>query len=92
MPTHEKTRETGTNPRAMGDAPRANGINERATARNKWALRNWKRAQEAKAAAGPAQWVVPTAQDFIPEPSIPGLTKREMAGVIRQWRKDGLLP
>lgn len=32
------SREDGTNPRALG-------TNERATVRNKWALRNWKKAQ-----------------------------------------------
>lgn len=34
------TREIGENPRALE-------TNERSTARNKWALRNWKRAQKA---------------------------------------------
>ena len=34
------TRRDGTNPRALG-------TNERATARNKWALRNWKRKNRA---------------------------------------------
>ena len=34
----KKTREHGTNPRALGTNPRAK-------ARNKWALRNWKRGK-----------------------------------------------
>jgi hypothetical protein len=36
-------RAIGTNPRATGMNPRLLGDNERSKARNKWALRNWKR-------------------------------------------------
>jgi hypothetical protein len=39
------TKASGTNPRALG-------TNERAQARNKWALRNWKRGQRRKQGQG----------------------------------------
>jgi hypothetical protein len=38
-----RTRKLGINPRALGTNPRALGTNERSRARNKWALRAWKR-------------------------------------------------
>jgi hypothetical protein len=40
------TRRDGTNPRALG-------VNERATARNKWALRTWKRQQKGGSTTTP---------------------------------------
>jgi hypothetical protein len=39
------SRAEGTNPRSLGTNPRALGANPRAKARNKWALRNWKRGR-----------------------------------------------
>jgi hypothetical protein len=41
-------RELGTSEREFGVNPRALGTNERARARNKWALRNWKRKRSKK--------------------------------------------
>jgi hypothetical protein len=42
-------RAHGSNQNALGLNPRARGTNQRAQARNKWALRNWKRKQRASA-------------------------------------------
>ena len=48
--TSDNPRKLGTNPRALGTNPRALGTNERSRARNKWALRAWKRRRRAKTA------------------------------------------
>ena len=45
----KRSRTDGTNLRALGINPRALRTNERVMARNKWALRNWKRKQHQAA-------------------------------------------
>lgn len=40
------SRACGSNPRSLGTNLRALGTNPRARARNKWALRQWKRRQQ----------------------------------------------
>jgi len=76
--------------------PRAAGTNERTTARNKWALRNWKRAQKAAANAQPEPVKTePTWADRMSEweralrakaKPKPASTDPEWTRAIRAWK------